>query len=349
MATSNDIIVIVGIISSMHFIQGNVFQISHTPYNAIPLTPPNDTTHLFMFNCENQLATLGADSFTHLPLLIQFDGIHNHIAHVDALAFAGLNNFQILNMQSNLLTAIPDLYVVKNTLVNLELSQNEISNVSFIHEFPALEVLDLSQNGISTFPNISLVAQTLKILRLSGNSIHKIDLLESFGILDATTDSCDEFPSKKFVQLEDFIFSDYELVQFPEELFYLLPKISFLLLERNNLTKMPFLDKVQYCHQAAYAEVNLVDNLFHCAKEVCFLKEGSNPDPVTFHVSYSPTNPNPITLQLAFATQMGRSAIGINNGAVVYINNIAFCTTPERLFGQEFDYITQDELHCNGE
>ena len=338
----------------MHFVQGNVFQISHTPYNTIPLTPPNDTTHLFMFNCENQLATLGADSFTHLPLLIQFDGIHNDISHVDALAFAGLNNFQILNMQSNLLTAIPNLYIVRNTLIKLELSQNDISNASFIHEFPALEVLDLSQNDISTFPNISLVAQTLKILRLSGNNIHEIDLLESFGIsLDATTNSCHEFQSKKFVKLEEFIFSDNELVRFPEELFYLLPKIGFLLLERNNLTKIPFLDKVKYCHQAAYAEVNLVDNLFQCAKEVCFLKEGSSPDPVTFHVSYSPTNPDPVTLQLAWATQMGRSAIGINNGAVnetvVYINNIAFCTTPERLFGQEFDYITQDELHCNGE
>ncbi len=336
----------------LHLSKGS-FNIWHTPHTTIPLTPPNDTTYLFMFNSMNQLGTLAANSFTHLPLLTRFDAIFCNISHVDSQAFSTLNNFQWLKLQANYITTIPDLTIVKNTLRTLDLAKNSIIDPIFSSDFPVLEVLDLSGNNINIFPNITLLAGTLKSLKLMENNIHEIDLEAAFGLnLDATFNSCSSFDGYKLPHLEEFIISDNQLLDFPDELFYLMPKLNFLFLEKNNMTKMPFLDKAKYCHEAVFTEVNVVDNLFHCAKEVCFLKQGSSPDPVTFHFTYDSNNPNPLTFPLASVSALGRSAIDINTGQVnktiLYINNNIFCTTPERLVGKDFNVISENELHCDG-
>ncbi len=102
MGLPKDVLVTYGIFISLYFFKGNSFNIMHIPYTTIPLTPPNDTTYLFMFNCENQLGSLAANSFIHLPLLTQFDGIYHEISHVDNQAFAWLSNYQGLNLRYNL-------------------------------------------------------------------------------------------------------------------------------------------------------------------------------------------------------------------------------------------------------
>ncbi len=345
------IIVTIFIFIICKLIECNTVGYMSQPHTTIPLSTPNDTTYLWMLM--NQLTSLEAHAFTHLPLLNHFAALGNQISYVDPQAFAGLSNFEILDLEVNRITYVPDLRVVKNTLKELLLSRNDLSNITFLHDFPVLEKFDVSGNALTSFPNITIIMQTLKSLIIFGNKIHEINLQHSFGIVMASSmDSCNDFDRYKMNDFEELIMSDNELVEFPSEMFYLMPNLKFLLLEKNNLTKMPFLDKSKYCHVATYVEINLVDNLFNCGKEMCFLKDGTSPDPVTFHFSYSKNSPDAVTFPLSVVSGVGRSAIDINNGeidkTVVYINNIAFCTTPERLMAKEFGNINNDELYCNG-
>ena len=130
--------------------------------------PANETTEV---NLANNKITLLPDDFQEFYLLGTLNLAGNGIEFVEPEAFRNLTNLRTLILNKNALTIIPNLYHVVDTLKELKMQYNSISNIpaffglgdsrftklqNFIHQFngsqwtDCSEILVLSGNAISS-------------------------------------------------------------------------------------------------------------------------------------------------------------------------------------------------------
>uniref|UniRef100_A0A8D2AP45 Leucine rich repeat containing 3C n=1 Tax=Sciurus vulgaris TaxID=55149 RepID=A0A8D2AP45_SCIVU len=82
------------------------FRCSQAGLSAVPTGIPNDTRKLFLD--ANQLASLPAGAFQHLPILEELDLSHNALAHLSGAAFQGLaGTLRHLDLSANQLASVP--------------------------------------------------------------------------------------------------------------------------------------------------------------------------------------------------------------------------------------------------
>ena len=146
----------------------------------------------------NKLTSLGANIFGGHVNIVELNFLYNEIVNVSSLAFNGIINLQKLNLRRNKLTAIPDLQLISNNLIELNLRQNEISSIDTTFEMKALEILTLEENQLTALSVGSLVLPSLKSLDLKYNKLSSIDdatfeALPSLEDLFLTKNSLTEF------------------------------------------------------------------------------------------------------------------------------------------------------------
>ena len=136
--------------------------------------PANETTEV---NLANNKITLLPDDFPEFYLLRTLNLAGNGIEFVEPEAFRNSTNLRTLILNKNALTTIPNLYHLVDTLKELKMQYNSISNITnctFLH-FSALETLDLQNCKISSISSMGLNGLTaLKVLALSGNAISSL-------------------------------------------------------------------------------------------------------------------------------------------------------------------------------
>ena len=167
----------------------------------------------------NKLTSLGANIFIGHVNIVELNFLYNEIVNVSSLAFNGIINLQKLNLRRNKLTAIPDLQLISNNLIELNLRQNEISSVDITFEMQILEILKWGKNQLTALSVGSLVLPSLKSLDLKYNKLTSID--------DATFDA---LPS-----LEDLFLTKNSLTEFIPKDLNISATFKTLYLGRNKL------------------------------------------------------------------------------------------------------------------
>uniref|UniRef100_A0A8C5LFG6 Leucine rich repeat containing 3C n=1 Tax=Jaculus jaculus TaxID=51337 RepID=A0A8C5LFG6_JACJA len=82
------------------------FRCSQAGLSAVPTGIPNDTRKLYLD--ANQLATVPAGAFRHLPVLEELDLSHNALVHLSGAAFQGLEGtLRHLDLSANQLASVP--------------------------------------------------------------------------------------------------------------------------------------------------------------------------------------------------------------------------------------------------
>nr|XP_019603117.1 PREDICTED: leucine-rich repeat-containing protein 3C [Rhinolophus sinicus] len=95
------------------------FRCSQAGLSAVPTGIPNDTRKLYLD--ANQMASVPAGAFQHLPVLEELDLSHNVLAHLSGAAFQGLEGtLRHLDLSANQLASVPvEAFVGLQTQVNL--------------------------------------------------------------------------------------------------------------------------------------------------------------------------------------------------------------------------------------
>ncbi|KAM5273989.1 leucine-rich repeat-containing protein 3C [Ctenodactylus gundi] len=95
------------------------FRCSQAGLSAVPTGIPNDTRKLYLD--ANQLASVPAGAFQHLPVLEELDLSHNALAHLSGAAFQGLaGTLRHLDLSANQLASVPvEAFVGLQIQVNL--------------------------------------------------------------------------------------------------------------------------------------------------------------------------------------------------------------------------------------
>lgn len=82
------------------------FRCSQAGLSTVPTGIPNDTRKLYLD--DNQLASVPAGAFQHLPVLEELDLSHNVLAHLSGAAFQGLaDTLRHLDLSANQLASVP--------------------------------------------------------------------------------------------------------------------------------------------------------------------------------------------------------------------------------------------------
>ncbi|XP_048222643.1 leucine-rich repeat-containing protein 3C [Perognathus longimembris pacificus] len=95
------------------------FRCSQAGLSSVPTGIPNDTRKLYLD--ANQLASVPAGAFQHLPVLEELDLSHNALAHLSGAAFQGLaGTLRHLDLSANQLASVPvEAFVGLQIQVNL--------------------------------------------------------------------------------------------------------------------------------------------------------------------------------------------------------------------------------------
>ncbi|XP_021560188.1 leucine-rich repeat-containing protein 3C [Neomonachus schauinslandi] len=95
------------------------FRCSQAGLSVLPTGIPNDTRKLYLD--ANQLASVPAGAFQHLPVLEELDLSHNVLAHLSGAAFRGLEGtLRHLDLSANRLASVPvEAFVGLQVQVNL--------------------------------------------------------------------------------------------------------------------------------------------------------------------------------------------------------------------------------------
>lgn len=148
----------------------------------------NNITHLYRENfrglselfglrlVDNKVTFLNEDTFEHLPQLQVLNLASNKINHVAAGCFRKNVKLKLLRMDGNEINKFDGIFNTLDTLVWLNMSENQISFFDF-KSFPSsLEWLDLHKNNIANFVNNEMTYSHLniKLLDLGYNNISQI-------------------------------------------------------------------------------------------------------------------------------------------------------------------------------
>ena len=183
--------------------------ISHNNISILEI--PDRLSSLWQFDCSyNKL-----DSFPNMTS--QGDTLgeiflqNNEISSIDPLLLAAMVQMEILHLEFNLLTSVPDVTIPSNFLTSLflkanlfttfptlrnlgshltylDMAENDIDSVVIPDNgvLPKLQTLTLAFNKLDTVPDISYLGDTLTDLYLGTNSIESIPstFLESLTVIE---------------------------------------------------------------------------------------------------------------------------------------------------------------------
>ena len=166
--------------------------------------------------------------------------------------FCGLEELEILDLQYNKLSKVPELTPLKLTLSELFLSYNQLSRFpdDYFQGFVKLQHLHISYNHMQAVPSLGWLAPTLKTLHSGKNNITSI---EGF-----VTD-------KWFDKLHKLDLSKNKINAFDVEILLTMPKLRYLYIYGNFITHLgdyrPYFSHV----------ILLSANPFHCDMRMAWI------------------------------------------------------------------------------
>ena len=211
----------------------------------------NKTTEV---NLAHNKITLLPDDFPEFYLLDTLNFAGNGMEFVEPEAFRNLTNLRTLILNKNALTTIPNLYHVVDSLKELKMQYNSISNITnytFLH-FSALETLDLQNCKISSISSMGLNGLTaLKVLVLSGNEISSLHTNVFGGLLSVNSINLDknsltDLPSFNSSTLKTLSVEQNKLVTTGNGSFVGAFGLKTLNLKNNELAEWPDLGDAKY-------------------------------------------------------------------------------------------------------
>ncbi|XP_035825487.1 protein flightless-1 homolog isoform X3 [Aplysia californica] len=158
-----------------------------------------------------------------------------------------LTNLQDVDLSYNNLTRVPEALYKLSSLKRLNLSDNEISELSLmIDVWTKLETLNLSRNKLTALPTSLHKLVSLKKLYLNGNQLDfegippNIGKLHELEVFSASKNSLEMIPEGlgRCGKLKKLILNDNKLITLPDIL-HLLPELSTLDVRNNPDLVMP--------------------------------------------------------------------------------------------------------------
>lgn len=175
----------------------------------------------------NKISTIMPGAFSGLPIVQKLDLSNNNLESINNEAFLKGNKLDVLLLQNNRLKVLQNVTVFSNVTV-LNLGNNSLSLApGMFKEFPRLIELNLSQNNISYIPlGVFEGVGKLELLHLANNQLKYFQTGTFSGI-----------PSLKLLNIS-FNFVDHiELIN--GKVFFPVSKITTLILDGNsNLTDL---------------------------------------------------------------------------------------------------------------
>lgn len=114
------------------------------------------------------------EPLTSLDYLTDLDLSFNEIEELSVLEIEGLRTLEKLNLGHNLLTDLKDLtWIWGRSLIELDLSSNDINDINDIYGFFDLQVLNLSNNRVTDL-SVLYFLKDLRVLNLSNNLVEDI-------------------------------------------------------------------------------------------------------------------------------------------------------------------------------
>ena len=92
------------------------------------------------------------------------------------MAFNGLNTLENLDISHNRLNRAPSISSVKNTILLLDLSWNEIYHISdsYFHFCKKINIFFLAHNHLIVIPNLKYISNSITFLNLAINNISNV-------------------------------------------------------------------------------------------------------------------------------------------------------------------------------
>ena len=252
--------------------------LNHGGLTEIPFSDI-DTSVTILELKSNKLTGLGGYIFQNHSSIINLNLWNNSIAYISDQAFLGISNLQVLQLGRNLLTEMPDLTSLSQSLVELGLNGNNIreQNLSIIvmqaletlnlenndlgsisvdslrYEMPNLENLNLKSNAINKTENNSLgVLQILEEIHLSGNdlvtfSAVNLKITKNLKILHLDDNDIARLENNSFSGLHNLetldlngnVLTEFDLSKLTDR--QGMVSLKYLYLQGNHLVSMPFI------------------------------------------------------------------------------------------------------------
>ncbi|XP_057653839.1 leucine-rich repeat-containing protein let-4-like [Diorhabda carinulata] len=141
---------------------------------------------------------LTENNFTTVPEFISafksvdmVDLSRNKIKYLEESSFTTLN-LTLLNISKNFITSLSNISYGLNTLINLDISYNNVENIDYVIDFPNLQYLNLSANNMKVlnadFLNNLILLQHLDVSRNKLTSIAPIQLQNLINLLIGDND-----------------------------------------------------------------------------------------------------------------------------------------------------------------
>ena len=144
-------------------------------YTDVPVDNiPRNITSINL--AKNRISTLEAEQFYIFGLLLSLDLSHNKISEISEHVFQGLSSLETLLLNDNLLTRMPPLRDIANSLKELNLENNpNIGTVDFSRiDMTKLTILKLDNTGLTSMPVSVSNAPDTTTLHVQHNEIRYI-------------------------------------------------------------------------------------------------------------------------------------------------------------------------------
>ena len=164
------------------------------------------------------------------------------------MALHGLNTLEKLDISQNKLHRAPFISSVKNTILNLDLSRNEITHISdtYFHSFKKIRNIFLDHNQLIQFPNLEYISKSIIVVSLGSNNISNV--IPMYGI--------------RFPRLETLLLENNQIRNFCFPPVNVAPRLHVVGLQSNSLQRIDFSDTQSSRKQVVY--VFLGHNPWHC-------------------------------------------------------------------------------------
>ena len=148
------ILLIITLLASRTSVSASVYRQVLQQYDAVPHQDLPADLHVLILDY-NSISFLNDSEFSPYVNLTELHIKRNNIEYVSPSAFVN-TSLEILDLSRNLLTTLPDVLAVADTLTKLFLEYNLISEVSepLLH-LPHISTINLIKNLLTTLPNFT--------------------------------------------------------------------------------------------------------------------------------------------------------------------------------------------------
>ncbi len=209
---------------------------------------------------------------------------NNHLVEIETYKIQLLTDLKTLHVQVNNLTYVPNLFASNNTLENINIGSNRLTNLDgflfqdTISTWVALKVILANYNQIVDISSDTLKQfSILQILYVKNNQLTELPDLSQVGKSLIEADFRNNYIShvpvshlSKMLRLKKMLLDNNEIITISSQLIYNLFALVTLNLNQNNITSLEVTDYGNSYSNGA--TIILTNNPLHCDHHLCHIK-----------------------------------------------------------------------------